>query len=84
MTSLPYTAPRGLTLIRENNADMIYFTGAAPADGQPAVMKVPASGGELTVLEKGGQLVTPVGIAVNGAGVVYVADAGAVFRVTLP
>ena len=48
------------------------------------MMKVPASGGELTVLEKGGQLVTPVGIAVNGAGVVYVADAGAVFRVTLP
>ena len=77
MTSLPYTAPRGLTLIRENNADMIYFTGAAPEDGQPAVMKVPAGGGELTVLEKGGQLVEPVGIAVNGAGVIYVADQGA-------
>jgi DNA-binding beta-propeller fold protein YncE len=72
-----HTAPRGLTLIQENNVDMIYFTGTAPEDGQPAVMKVPASGGELTVLEKGGQLVAPVGIAVNGAGVIYVADAGA-------
>lgn len=72
-----HTAPRGLTLIRENNVDMIYFTGAVPEDGQPAVMKVPASGGELTVIEKGGQLVEPVGIAVSQAGVIYVADAGA-------
>lgn len=82
------TAPRGLTLINENNVDMIYFTGVAPADGQPAVMKIPASGGPLTVVEKGGQLVAPVGIAVSKTGALYIADQaasggelGAVFRI---
>lgn len=72
-----HTAPRGLTVIRENTVEMIYFTGSAPADGQPAVMKVPANGGPLTVVEKGGQLVDPVGIAVSQGGDIYVADQGA-------
>jgi len=77
ITATVQTAPRGLTVVKENNVDMIYFTGAAPDDGQPAVMKVPASGGALTVIEKGGQLVAPVGIAVNKNGVIYVADQAA-------
>lgn len=83
------TAPRGLTLVKENNIDMIYFTGVAPEDGQPAVMKIPASGGTLTVLEKGEQLVAPVGIAVSKTGAIYIADQaasghdlGTVFRFT--
>lgn len=77
ITTTIQTAPRGLTVIRENNVDMLYFTGSAPEDGQPAVMKVPASGGALTIVEKGGQLVEPVGIAVNKNGVIYVADQAA-------
>lgn len=74
ITGTAHTAPHGLTVVQENNVDMIYFTGSAPEDGQPAVMKIPASGGVLTVIEKGGQLVEPVGIAVNKNGVIYVAD----------
>lgn len=72
-----HTAPRGLTLVKENNVDMIYFTGVAPEDGQPAVMKIPASGGTLTIFEKGGELVTPTGIAVSQNGSVYIADQAA-------
>lgn len=72
-----HTAPRGLTLVKENNVDMIYFTGAAPDDGQPAIMKIPASGGTLTIFEKGGELVAPTGIAVSKTGFVYVADQAA-------
>lgn len=71
------TAPRGLTVVKENNVDVIYFTGSAPDDGQPAVMKIPAAGGTLTIIEKGGQLVEPVGIAVNQQGVIYIADQAA-------
>ena len=77
ITGTAQTTPRGLTVVKENNVDMIYFTGSAPEDGQPAVMKIPASGGTLTVLEKGGQLVAPVGIAVNKNGVLYVTDQAA-------
>lgn len=72
-----HTAPRGLTVVKENNMDMIYFTGAAPDDGQPAIMKIPASGGALTIFEKGGELVAPTGIAVSKTGFVYVADQAA-------
>jgi len=72
-----HTAPRGLTLVRENQVDMIYFTGVAPEDGQPAIMKVPASGGPLTVVEKEEGLVEPVGIAVSQDGTLYVADQNA-------
>lgn len=77
ITGTAQTAPRGLTVVKENNVDVIYFTGAAPDDGQPAVMKIPASGGALTVIEKGGQLVEPIGIAVNRNGVIYIADQAA-------
>ncbi|MEZ4730583.1 MAG: hypothetical protein R3E79_25945 [Caldilineaceae bacterium] len=77
ITTTIQTAPRGLTVVRENNSDMIYFTGSTPDDGQPALMKVPATGGALTIIEQGGQLVAPVGIAVNKNGVIYVADEAA-------
>lgn len=72
-----HTAPRGLTVVKENNVDVIYFTGSAPEDGQPAVMKIPATGGALTVIDKGDGLVEPVGIAVSKAGAIYVADQAA-------
>lgn len=72
-----HTAPRGLTLVKENTVDVIYFTGVAPEDGQPAVLKIPASGGTLTIFEKGGELVAPTGIAVSKNGSVYIADQAA-------
>ena len=85
-----HTAPRGITVVKENDVDVIYFTGVASEDGQPAVMKIPASGGTLTVLEKGGQLVAPAGIAVSKTGAIYIADQaasggewGSVFRFNL-
>lgn len=68
------TAPRGLTLVHENGADMIYFTGVDPSDGQPAVMKMPATGGAFTLLDKGTPLVQPTGIVVSNAGLVYITD----------
>lgn len=70
------TAPRGITVMTENDADMIYFTGVDPSDNQPAVMKIPASGGSLTLLDKGSPLVDPVGITVASDTRVYVTDQG--------
>lgn len=72
-----HTAPRALTVFKENNADVIYFTGSAPDDGQPAVMKISATGGALTVLDKGEGLVEPAGIAVSKEGALYIADRNA-------
>lgn len=72
-----HTAPRGLTVVKENNVDVIYFTGVDPADGQPAVMRIPAAGGALTVEEKGEGMVEPVGIAVSKTGALYIADQAA-------
>lgn len=72
-----HTAPRGLTVVKENNVDVIYFTGVDPADGQPAVMMIPTAGGALTVIDKGEGLVEPAGIAVSKAGALYIADQGA-------
>jgi hypothetical protein len=68
------TAPRGLTIVNENGTDMIYFTGVDPSDGQPAVMKMPASGGTFTLLDKGTPLVQPTGIVVSNDGLVYITD----------
>jgi sugar lactone lactonase YvrE len=87
-----HTTPRGLEVVEENGAEMIYFTGftgSGPNDDQPAVMKVPAEGGPLTVIAKGAPLVEPVGVTVDANGVVYVTDQaaggnglGSVFRIT--
>jgi DNA-binding beta-propeller fold protein YncE len=68
------TAPRGLTLTQENGVEMIYFTGIDPHDDQPAVMKIPAAGGTLTVIDKGAPLVLPTGIAVSKEGTIYISD----------
>lgn len=68
------TAPRGLTVTQENGVDMIYFTGIDPHDDQPAVMKIPAAGGTLTVIDKGAPLVLPTSIAVSKEGLIYITD----------
>jgi sugar lactone lactonase YvrE len=70
------TSPRGLTLVNENGADVIYFTGVDPHDDKPAIMKIPAAGGTLTVITKGDPLVRPTGIAVGKDGHIYVTDQG--------
>ena len=83
------TAPRGLDVVREGDQDMIYFTGKDPADGLPAVFKLPAAGGSApAIVAKGAPLVEPDGVTVTKAGVVYVTDraaaggnAGSVFKI---
>lgn len=82
------TAPQGLEVGQENGTEMLYFSGVDPSDGEPAVIKVPAAGGTLSVLFKGAPLVEPGGVAVSGDGSVYVVDRaagtgglGAVFRI---
>jgi hypothetical protein len=83
------TAPRGLEIVQENGVDMIYFTGVNPSNSAPAVMKIPATGGALSVIAKGAPFVNPVDVAIDKQGSVYVtddaasgADLGSVFRIT--
>ncbi len=83
------TSPRGLTVINENGADYLYFTGINPADGQPAIFKNLASGGmEAINISSGAPLVDPSGITVTQDSVIYVLDRlaagnglGSVFRI---
>jgi DNA-binding beta-propeller fold protein YncE len=88
VTGTEHTRPRGLAVVQENGVELLYFTGIDPSDDQPAVMKVAAAGGPLTVLAKGSPLVEPVGVTVAADGVVYVTDQaaggdglGSVFRI---
>lgn len=80
------TDAEGVEVVREGGRDIIYFAGKDPLDGAPAVFKIPAAGGELTVLAKGGPLERPDRVAVGTSGKVYVTDReggsldGAVFR----
>jgi hypothetical protein len=72
------TGARGLEVVKENGADMIYFTGTDPSDRKPAVFKISASGGNAPiVVAKDPQLIYPDGVVVTKAGVVYVTDQGA-------
>jgi sugar lactone lactonase YvrE len=72
------TAPRGMDVVSEGGQDMLYFTGRAPGDGQPAVLKRPAAGeGAPTIVVKGAPLVEPDGITATHAGVLFVADRSA-------
>jgi DNA-binding beta-propeller fold protein YncE len=83
------TAPRGVEVARENDADVLFFSGADAGSKQPAVFKIaPAGAGAPTVIAKGAPLVEPVGIAVASDGTLYVADrqaggngTGSVFRI---
>ncbi|MCB0095082.1 MAG: hypothetical protein KDE50_25995 [Caldilineaceae bacterium] len=71
------SAPRGVEVMKENEADVIYFSGKNPADGQPAIMELSASGGALSVIAAGTPLIDPVGIAAGSSGALYVVDRGA-------
>lgn len=89
VTGTEHTMPRGLEVVQQNGAELIYFTGIDPNDDLPAVMKVAADGGPITLIAKGPPLVEPVGVTVDANGVVYVTDQaaggnglGSVFRIT--
>jgi DNA-binding beta-propeller fold protein YncE len=69
------SAPRGMAVVRDQNQDVLYFTGKDPSDGQVAVLKVPAAGStQPTIVAKGTPLVEPDGLAVTHNGIVYVSD----------
>jgi sugar lactone lactonase YvrE len=70
-------APRGLALVKEEGVDQIYFTGRNPADGEPGVFKVAASGGTVQGLVKGAPFSDPNGIAVTRDGTLYIVDTAA-------
>ena len=70
------TRPRGLEVVREGAADVVYLAGRDPADGTAGVFRVPASGGPLTTVAKGAPLVAPDAVTVTKAGDVYVSDRG--------
>lgn len=82
------TAPRGVEIFTEDGEDVVYFSGVDLNDGQPALMKVVASGGTLVTVAKGAPLVDPVGMALTRDGTLYVVDRaasgnglGSVFRI---
>ena len=62
-----------IDIVSEGKADRLYFTGT-DADGKPAVLSIPTSGGAATVLASGDPLGSPDGLAVASDGVVYVTD----------
>jgi len=73
-----YTSVRGLEVVKEGGADMIYFTGNDPSDGKPAVFKISASGSNApTIVAKDPQFILPDGVVATKAGVIYVTDQGA-------
>jgi hypothetical protein len=67
--------PRGLDVVKEGAADSIYFSGLDPASGTPGLFKVGAGGGAVSTIASGAPLIDPSGVAVAGAGVVYVSNA---------
>jgi hypothetical protein len=68
------TSPRGLLVVRESGADVIYFTGFNPSTGEPGLLRVPAAGGTLTVVAKGAPFRDPSGVTRHAAGDFYVTD----------
>jgi hypothetical protein len=75
LTGSAGTNPQNLDVVSQNGQTMIYFSGKDPASGQPALLKLSASGGDApTVVFKGAPLVEPDGVAVGKSGAVYIAD----------
>jgi hypothetical protein len=82
------TGARGLEATTEGGAEVVYFTGTDPVDGQPALWRIGAAGGTRSLVYKGAPLVEPVGVAIGRDGTVYLADPyasggelGSVFRI---
>ncbi|GAC1366803.1 MAG: hypothetical protein NVSMB32_11480 [Actinomycetota bacterium] len=69
-------SPRGLEVVSPHGADLLYFTGLDPTDKAPGLFSIPAQGGTVTTVAKGGPLVAPEGVVVAGSGLSYVSDHG--------
>ena len=68
----------GLEVVRQDGADLIYFTGHDPRDGVVGVFKIHANQSiPAEVVWKGAPLVQPDSVTVAGNGVVYVSDRAA-------
>ena len=65
--------PRSLDLVREDDVDVLYFTGT-DASGVSGVYKIGAGGGKSSVVKSGDPISDPSGIAVSAAGPIYFAD----------
>ena len=69
-------SPRGVDVVQENGANVVYFTGAS--DGQPAVLKIDATGADAAaVVFKGAPLAEPDSVVVTDKGEAYVSDRAA-------
>lgn len=66
--------PRGLELASEGGADVLYFAGHDPGSGEPALLKVAAAGGALSVVAKGSPLTDPSSVTVSRGGDLYVVN----------
>jgi hypothetical protein len=81
-------SPRGLDVVNQSDADVIYFTGTDPASGPPGVFEVSADGGTVITLAEGAPFTSPDSVVVTAEGVAYVTDQGSgpgegqVFRVS--
>jgi sugar lactone lactonase YvrE len=69
-------APRGLDIVKESGADVVYFTGKNPVNGAPGVFKVPAVGGTVTTVAEGAPFIAPDSVVLTAGGDAYVTDQG--------
>ncbi|MDQ4068610.1 MAG: hypothetical protein M3203_03915 [Actinomycetota bacterium] len=71
------TRPRGLEVVDEGGADVVYFTGRDRADGAPGVFSMAATGGPAPrVLARGAPLTSTDAVTVTRTGEAYVTDRG--------
>ena len=69
-------APKGLDVVSDGGADVVYFTGTDPANGNLGLFRVPAAGGAVTTVAAGAPFVSPDSVVVSARGVGYVTDQG--------
>ena len=69
-------SPRGLDVVSEGGADVVYFTGLDPANGAPGLFRAPVAGGPVTTVATGSPFVSPDSVVVTAGGVAYVTDQG--------
>ncbi|GAC1366801.1 MAG: hypothetical protein NVSMB32_11470 [Actinomycetota bacterium] len=69
-------APKGLEVVSSQGTDLLYFTGTDPSDKAAGLFSIPAGGGTVSAVAKGGPFVSPEGVVVASSGVAYVTDHG--------
>jgi hypothetical protein len=68
--------PKGLDVVKQSGADVIYFTGTDPANNAVGLFKVPAAGGTVTTVAEGAPFVAPDSVVVAANGDAFVSDQG--------